>query len=100
VTYPIPVADYDPGDQALTIVCERCDSEAVISADDLRTEGLYRCPGGCPGSAVHKYELADECPNCKALGWFDRMPFDGACSRRCMFQFEYALELAARKASA
>jgi len=103
--YPILVAEWT-GDQPLAIVCERCGTEAVIGPDDLLNEGLYECPADterarrastdprCRGSAVMKYEQADQCPNCKALGFYRREVNAGCCSRSCMLQAEYAATLA------
>jgi hypothetical protein len=86
------VVDYK-GDQALTIICERCAAEAVIDADDILNDDLYACPAGCPGSAGMKYWQADPCVNCGKLGfWSDRLK--RCCSRSCMLQAEYAASLA------
>jgi hypothetical protein len=106
--YPLPVRRFTP-DQATTIICEVCHTEAVIEADDLLNEGLYECPANtelgklastaprCPGSAVMKYEEADPCPNCGKLGWFDPV-LKGCCTRVCMLQFEYAASLVEKAA--
>lgn len=99
-TYPILVRNFPTPDSALTIVCETCHAEEVISPDDLLNEGLYTCPRGisaCDGTAIMKYEPADQCPGCKKLGFFGGMndPLDGCCSRVCMLQAEYAKTLGA-----
>lgn len=93
--YPIPVENFD-GDKALTIICETCRGEAVIDADEILTEGLYRCPRGCGGTAVMKYEVADRCKGCGKLGWFSGGP-SGCCSRACALQAEYAAMLAEQR---
>jgi hypothetical protein len=102
--YPIPVRD-STGETAMTIICEKCRAEAVITADELLNEGLYECPADtergrlasteprCCGMAVMKYEVADECPGCKRLGWWDHDVLGGCCSRRCQLQAEYAAAL-------
>lgn len=92
--YPILVKQWR-GNQSLIVVCEYCDGERAISSDELRNEGGYSCPvnAGCPGSAVMKYEEADECPGCKTLGFYRPEVNAGCCSRKCMFQAEYAESL-------
>lgn len=93
--YPILVARWN-ANQALTIVCERCDAEEVIDPDGLLNEGLYECPVGCGGTAVMKYEEGDQCEGCGKLGfWYGARDtaIDGCCSRRCKLQAEYAQEL-------
>lgn len=99
--YPIAVRRFT-AEQALTIICERCHTEAVITADELLNEGLYECPGDtekgrlasteprCRGSACMKYEEGSVCPNCNRLGWFGN---DGSCSRACKLQVDYAKSL-------
>ena len=108
-SYPILVAEWD-GDQALTIICEKCGAEEVIDPADLLNEGLYDCPADtelrrrastaerCRGTAVMKYEPADQCKGCRKLGFWDSYvpEIDGCCSRRCALQAEYAASLAAR----
>ena len=92
--YPILVREFK-GMQSLTIVCETCHAEEVISPDDILNEGLYACPAGitaCGGTAVMKYEQADPCPGCAKLGfWSERLGF--CCSRVCQLQSEYAAAL-------
>lgn len=100
--YPILVARWT-GDQALTIVCERCHTEAVIDPDDIRSEDLYECPADavrrrrasitarCGGSASMKYVEGEQCASCGTLDY--SMPVDGCCSRRCALQAEYAQSL-------
>lgn len=98
--YPILVRDFT-GMQSLTIVCERCHAEEIIEADDILNEGLYSCPRGivaCGGTAVMKYEVADECPSCKTLGFYESTVNAGCCSRICMLQVEYAKVLGERRA--
>lgn len=102
--YPIPVERY-AGNQALTIVCERCGAEDVISPDEILNEDLYECPADtersrrasteprCRGYAVMKYAEADRCPGCRRLGFWNAR-LDGCCSRRCQLQAEYAKTLA------
>lgn len=97
--YPILIADWT-GKQAMTIVCESCHAEAVITDDDLQNEGLYSCPKHCGGLAVYKYEQADKCGGCGKLGFYDSKINDGCCSRVCQLQAEYAKDLATRKATA
>lgn len=92
--YPILVERWT-GDQALTIVCERCGAEAVLAPAGLLTEGLYQCPDGCPGAAVMKYDEADRCGGCGTLGYHSPT-LDHCCSRRCQLQAEYAATLKAR----
>lgn len=101
--YPILVAEWK-GDQALTIVCEKCGAEVVLDPDELLNEGLYECPADtelsrrastarrCRGSAVMKYEQADKCQSCGKLGFW----LNGCCSRRCLLQAEYAKQLQER----
>jgi hypothetical protein len=100
---PILVDRYH-GDQALTIVCKRCHTEAVLDPEDLLNEGLYECPANtelsrtvstarrCGGSAVMKYEEAERCKSCGKLGFYE-LVLAGCCSRRCMLQAEYAESL-------
>lgn len=90
--YPILVRRYT-GTEALTIICEACGEEEVIGADDLLNEGLYAC-SECGGSAIHKYDAADACPNCGKLGYYEQT-LDGCCSRVCQLQAEYKESLAA-----
>jgi hypothetical protein len=100
--YPILVRDLKP-EQALVIVCEKCGEEETIDPEDLLNEGLYACPrwAECDGSAIMKYEPADECKGCGKLGfWHDRPgakfgTLNGCCSRVCMLQAEYAATLKA-----
>lgn len=81
--------------QALRIVCEACQAEAMITPDDLNQDGVWPCPDLlCDGDAVFKYSEAEGCPNCRKPGFFP----DGltACSRACELQVEYAKSLAGR----
>jgi hypothetical protein len=99
--YPIPVEDFT-GSQALTIVCEKCHSEAVISPDDILNEDLYECPRdtrarrigavACGGFACMKYAIADRCGGCDELGWFSET-LNGCCSRSCMLIAEHRARL-------
>lgn len=105
--YPILVADWS-GNQALTIICEKCGAEEVIDPDEILNEGLYECPADtelsrrastalrCRGSAIMKYEQADPCPGCGTLGFYRAEVNAGCCSRRCMFVAEHAATLPAR----
>lgn len=93
--YPILIRRMT-GAKALTIICQRCDTEAVIHPDDILNEGLYMCPRNeygkpaqCDGSAVMKYDQGDECKGCEKLGFWDRDTLKGCCSRKCMLQVEY-----------
>jgi hypothetical protein len=98
--YPILIRRLT-GDKALTIICERCEAEAVVHPDDILNEGLYECPADeergrtasteprCGGSAVMKYDEGDECKGCDKLGFWDRDTLKGCCSRKCMLQVEY-----------
>jgi hypothetical protein len=101
--YPILIERYR-GNQAMTIVCERCHAEAVIDADDLVNDDLYECPADtelsrkaspaprCRGYACMKYVEADRCKSCRKLGFFEDA-LNGCCSRVCMLQAEYAESL-------
>jgi hypothetical protein len=103
MTYPILVERWT-GKQAMTIVCESCHAEAIITADELLNEGIYECPADtelgrqastarrCRGSAIMKYEEAERCRGCGKLG-FSEETLAGCCSRRCMLQAEYAESL-------
>lgn len=107
MSYPILVERFQ-GRQSLTIVCERCHSERVITADDILNEGWYECPADtergrtasteprCMGTAVMKYDEGDKCPGCGALGFYEDV-LKGACSRKCMFVAEYAASLEAQR---
>jgi hypothetical protein len=95
--YPILVEKWT-GTQALTIVCETCHTEDVIEGDDLLNEGLYSCPRSCGGMAVMKYEEAERCKGCGALGFWEE-PLGFCCSRRCMLVAEYAETLQHRGAA-
>ena len=104
--YPILVERYT-GNQSLTIICERCGSEDVISPDEILNEDLYECPADteigrqastarrCHGTASMKYAEADRCHGCRRLGFWDHL--DGCCSRRCQLQAEYARSLEANR---
>lgn len=105
--YPILVEKWT-GNQSMTIICESCKAEAVITPDDLLNEGLYECPADtelsrkastaarCRGTAVMKYEEAERCRGCGTLGFYgDVAHLEGCCSRRCKLQAEYADSLKA-----
>lgn len=106
IEYPILVERYR-GNQALTIVCERCGAEDVINPDKILNEDFYECPADaelgrrvstaprCRGSAAMKYVEADRCPGCRRLGFWEGL--DGCCSRRCQLQAEYARSLEAQR---
>lgn len=108
--YPILVAEWR-GDQALTIICEECGAEEIVDPDELLNEGIYECPADtalyrsgstarrCRGTAVMKYEQADQCEGCGKLGFWHgshETAIDGCCSRRCALQAEYAKQLRER----
>lgn len=89
--YPILV-ELLTGDQALVIVCQSCNAEMTIGAEDIRNEEDYGC-ARCGGWAVYKYVEADhKCPNCGELGFFSAA-LEHCCSRSCMLQAEYAKTL-------
>lgn len=98
--YPILVERLAAG-QALVIACQSCHAEATITADQILNEANYECPKGCGGSAFYKYDEGDKCPNCGKLGyWSHTHVLKGCCSRLCMLQWEYAQQLAERRAIA
>jgi hypothetical protein len=114
MSLPVLVERYS-GEQAMTIICERCHTEAVLDPDELLNEGLYECPADtelsrrasaekrCRGHAIMKYEEADKCKGCGKLGFYESAgpssnyyapQMVGCCSRRCMLVAEYAATLA------
>jgi hypothetical protein len=92
--FPAPVERFGK-DEATLLACGRCGAARQADPDELgMIDGLGVCPEECGGWMEWAYQEADKCPGCGALGWFaDEL--DGACSRRCMLQAEYAKTLAA-----
>lgn len=90
MSYPILVENL-VGDKALTIVCEGCHAEDVITDDDILSDGYYRCPKRCgSGHAVYKYEFGQKCKGCGRMDFSMPDSLAGCCSRKCMLQAEYA----------
>lgn len=106
--YPILVPDWDEKHPADLAICERCEHEFVWDPSEGDPYDLCaRCgqvdstrPGGvCAGQIVFKFNMVDSCPGCGKLG-YDAQKVDGACSRRCALQAEYAASLTTREATA
>lgn len=82
-------------EQALVICCWTCGTQRTITVDEIYNEDLYDCPKACGGTAGMLYWETAKCPNCGKLD-FGADAVDGACSRRCALQVEYAKELELR----
>lgn len=96
---PVPV-DVFKGEVCTTLACEKCGWIRQATEDEIGlTDGLGVCEDdGCTGFLTWAYQDGDECPNCGKLGWFSSLGQDqlnGACSRPCMLQAEYAAKLKA-----
>lgn len=94
---PIPVERLD-GDKPLALICQSCDftRQADPEADgDIFSEPEMHlaCPK-CGDGLMYRYAEADHrCPACGKLGWWEDVFGDGACSRVCHLQAEYAATL-------
>lgn len=93
--YPIPVESID-GKRASALACPECAYERQATSDEIgfiEPEFHTACPH-CGEGLVFKYALADKCPGCGRLGWWDTpASYNGACSRACHLQAEYAAQI-------
>lgn len=98
--FPIPVERLDEHTARL-LACNVCGRCRPATTDEIgMSDALGFCPDRCGGWLEWAYEEADKCPGCGKLGWFrvalrstDVEPLNGACSRVCMLQAEYAASL-------
>lgn len=96
--YPILVSSAKLDEYRVDLaVCTTCDRER--SLDPMMCDPLLdfmECEHCKSGLLTWKYQPVDECPNCGKLG---DMAVDGACSRLCLLQHEYAQQLAKERTS-
>lgn len=93
--YPILVARWDDKHPSDLVICEHCKREGKW--DPARGDPYDQCAEcDCGGPIVFKYDEGDKCPNCDALGHYERV-LNHCCSRACMLQAEWATTLAARR---
>lgn len=103
--YPILVAQWDDKHPADLAICERCEKTFTWDAGEGDPYDLCaKCDFSitpddiCGGQIVFKYQMTDCCIGCGKLG-FDAQAVDGACSRVCLLQYEYAQQLAKERAA-
>ena len=94
--FPIPVERLGSTNAGM-LACGKCGTSRQADLDEIGlSEGLGSCPRDCGGWLEWAYQEGDKCPGCGKLGWWDGRQTNGACSRLCQLQAEYAESLKAR----